>query len=165
MVTCGDRDAFEKLTGGVPVTDQCGPERHGLRRGGRRATGRGCVTAAGRAAAARDEAAAAFAAAASGRRASASAVAGAEASVTRRREGGGELLLFTFGSQHHQMVRAQERTSHDTPSRFSSHVQSCKGLGAVGYTPILPMGKQTQGEENFPRPPLIAPRVQQTFEP
>lgn len=116
------RDAFEKLTVGVLLPERRGSERYGLRRGGRRATGRGCVTAAGRAVAARDEAAAAFAAAASGRRASAAAVAGNQAPVTGRREGGGELLLFTFGSQHHQMVRAQERTSHDTPSRFSSRV-------------------------------------------
>lgn len=52
VVTSGVRDAFEKLSAGVPLTDRHVPERHGLRRGGRRATGRGCVTAAGRAAAA-----------------------------------------------------------------------------------------------------------------
>lgn len=134
--------------------DRRRPERHGLCRGGRRAAGRGCVTAAGRAAAARDEAAAAFAAAASGRRASATAVAGAEASVTCRREGGGELLLFTFGSQHHQMVRAQERTSHDTPlplPRFSSPVSELQRPRCSRVHPHFTDGETDPGEEAFPK--------------
>lgn len=139
--------------------------RHGFRRSGRRATGRGCVTAAGRAAAARDEAAAAFAAAASGRRASAAAVAGAEASVTRRLEGGGELLLFTFGSQHHQMVRAQERTSHDTPSRFSSPVSELQKLRCCWLHPHFTDGETDPGGGGISKTTPSRTCVQQTFEP
>lgn len=141
------------LPGSWWLFDWRNPERHVLRWGFHRATSRGRVAASRRATASRNEAAAAPAP----RRASAAAVAGAEASVPRRRERG-ELLLFTFGSQHHQMVRTRERTSHDTPSR-SCHVSE---LQRRRHSRLLPPhhhhhfidgGTETlRGKRPFPRP-------------
>lgn len=153
-----ERDASGGQT--APALQTSGsPDCHGFCCGGPRETGRGCVTAPGRAAAARDEAAAASATAV-GRRASVAAVPSAEASVTGPREGGGELLLFTFGSQHHQMVRAQGRTRLPLSLRVSELQRS----RCSRYAPILQVGRLTQRVKRpFSRPHRIVSCVQQTL--